>query len=320
MVRWRILLAVLVLLLVLGQPVLRRGGLGSQVVLGRDGQLASNLELRGHLVVLGGDAVVGPEATVHGDVLSLGGSIYVAGRVDGQAFAPSGHILLAPTATVEGDVVARSVEQQPGAVVHGEVLTAHSHAPLLSHWRQYCLLTLPGLWFGWPWGVGLAGNLLVWALQVFLGSLVVVALGIPILLLAPRPVEMVSRALSQYPWHSVGVGVLAWLVAIVGTPLLVSTIVGIPVAAAVIVLVAAGLLFAWVPAGLAVGRRALRDPARREPLLAASVGLAALAALTSLPCVGFVVIGTIGLWGLGAVLMTRFGTLPYRERPSSPFR
>jgi len=320
MLRWRVLLAALVLLLVVGQPVLRRGNLGSRVVFGHDGALDGGQQLVGHLVVLGGDAIVGPGAAVRGDVLSLGGSVRIAGQVDGQAYAPSGQAFLADTAQVAGDVVASGgVLRQPGAIVGGEAMSAHKSVPLLSHWRQYCLLSLPGLWFGWPWGVGLAGNLLVWALQVFLGTVVVVALGVLVVLVAPGPVDRASQALSHHPWQSIAAGVLAWLVAIAGVPLLISTIIGIPIAVAIIVAVAAGLLFAWVPAGLALGRRALKGRARHEPLLAATVGLATLAVLTSLPGVGFAIIGAIALWGLGAVLMTRFGTVPY-ERPSSPFR
>lgn len=318
MARWRMLLTLLVLLLVLGQPVLRRGNLGCRVTFGRDAVLGAGCQLHGHMVVFGGDAIVAPEATVHGDVLALGGSIEVGGRVDGQAFAPSGRISLDPTATVLGDAVASgAVALQPGATVHGQVMSAQAgaSAPLLSHWRHYCLLGLPGLWFGWPWGVGLAGNLFVWGLQVLLGSLVLVALGTLVLLIAPGPVQTASHALCRHPWQSVGAGVLAWLVTVVGTPLLASTIVGIPVAAAIVALVAAGLLVAWVPAGLAIGQHALRGRARREPLLAAAVGLAALAALTSLPGVGLAVIGAIALWGLGAVLMTRFGTAPHHEWP-----
>lgn len=319
MARWRVLLALLVLLLVIGQPVLRRGSIGSWVVFGRDVALAAGQQLDGHMVVFGGNATVEPGATVHGDVLALGGAVSIAGQVDGQAFAPSGEVTLAETAVVAGDVLAgRGVRRRPGALVRGMELGGHtsSGAPLLSQWRARCLLSLPGLWFGWPWGVGLAGNLFVWTLQVLLGSLVVVALGILVVLLAPGPAQRASQALSRQPWQSMGAGLLTWLLAVVGVPLLASTVIGIPLAAAGVLVVLAGLLFAWVPAGLALGQRALTGlRAGREPLLAAAVGLAILAALTSIPCLGFIVIGAIGVWGLGAVIMTRFGTTPYREQP-----
>ncbi len=319
MLRWRVLLALLVLCLVVGQPLLRRGGPGSWLAFGRDVTLAAGEQLDGHMVVFGGDAIVEPDAVVHGDVLSLGGSIRIAGRVDGQAYAPSGEVSLTGAALVAGDTLAaRGVRRQPGAMVLGEIMGGNSAAgpSIFSHWRERCLLSLPGLWFGWPWGVWLAGNLFVWTLQVLLGSLVVVALGLLVLFIAPGPSQRTSQALSRYPWQSVGVGALAWLLALVGVPLLVSTIIGIPVAAAIVVILAAGLLFAWIPAGLTIGQRALSKRAGREPLLAATAGLAILAALTSVPCVGFVVIGAISIWGLGAVVMTRFGTTPYRERRS----
>ncbi len=320
MSRWRVLLAMLVLLLVVGQPLLRQGGLGSWVVFGQSVTLAAGQRLDGHMVVFGGDAIVEPRAVVHGDVLALGGAVRIAGQVDGQAFAPSGQVTLAETALVAGDVLAtRGVLRTPGATVRGAVMGGSSSpgAPLFSHWRERCLLSLPGLWFGWPWGVGLAGNLAVWALQILLGSLVVVALGILALLVVPRPAQRASQALSHQPWQSVGAGVLTWLAALVGAPLLASTVIGIPLAAAIVLVVAAGLLFAWVPAGLALGQRALAGlRGGHQPLLAAAVGLAILAALTSVPCLGFIVIGAISIWGLGAVVMTRFGTTAYHE-PSS---
>jgi len=320
MSKWRVLLALLVLLLVVGQPLFRRGGLGSWVSFGRDVTLAAGQRLDGHMVAFGGNVIVGPGAAVHGDVLALGGGISIAGQVDGQAFAPSGDITLAETARVAGDVLASGgVLRRAGAVVHGEVMGGRGspQAPLLSRWRERCLLSLPSFWFGWPWGIGMAGNLFVWALQVLLGSLVVVALGLLVLTIASGPAERASHALRRHPWQSVAAGLLAWLVAVVGVPLLASTVIGIPLAAAIVIALAAGLLFAWLPAGLAVGQQALTG--RRgghEPLLAATVGLAILATLTSIPCVGFIVIGAIGVWGLGAVVVTRFGTTPYRERSS----
>lgn len=320
--RWRVILVLLVLILVIGQPVLTAGGRNDQVYVGQDRKLGAGQELEGDLVVFGGDIELEPGSRVRGSVLALGGSVTVAGRVDGRAMAPSGRVELERTAVVNGGILAASAVTRPaGAVVRGLVtdnLNGGFSSTLFYSYPGRCPLGFPGFWFGWPWGVGLAGDLTVSLIQVLLGSIVAVGVGLLVALLAPRPTRTAGEALSQHPWHSVWAGVGAWALAVlVVTPLLVGTCIGIPIAVAGLVGLTVAALFGFIITGYVVGERALLalGLSSRRPLPAVAVGLALLAVLISVPYLGMLAVALIGIWGMGAVVLTRFGTQPFRTRP-----
>ena len=103
---------------------------------------------------------------------------------------------------------------------------------------------------------------------------------------------------------------------------LIALIVSIPLALIVLL----GLLVAWILGSVAIGwmigeqivqALTTRQPTRNTRYLQVIVGLIALALLSSLPFIGWLIsIGT-GLLGLGAVLLSRFGTRLYSQ-PKQP--
>ena len=103
---------------------------------------------------------------------------------------------------------------------------------------------------------------------------------------------------------------------------LIGLIVSIPLALIVLL----GLLAAWILGSVAIGwmigeqivqALTTRQPTRNTRYLQVIVGLIALALLSSLPFIGWLIsIGT-GLLGLGAVLLSRFGTRLYSQ-PKQP--
>lgn len=322
MTRWRVLLVVLVLLLVLGQPLLTPGARGDRIVVGRDCTLAAGQRVDGDLVVFGGDIALEPGSRVCGSALALGGSLRVGGQVDGRAMAPSGQVSLEPTAVIGGDILAASdVARTAGAVIRGQVADGVGRGfdpALVESLPGRCPLAFPGFWFGWPWGVGLAGSPLVWAIQVLLGSLVTAGVGLLVALLAPRQTRAAGDALARHPWRSAGLGLAAWLlIGLVAVPVFAATCIGLPLAAGAVVGLAVATLFGCIVAGLVVGDRALLALrlASRPPLLAVALGLAILSALAALPYLGLLVVAAVGVWGLGAVLLTCFGTRPFRPAP-----
>ncbi len=320
--RWRVILVLLVLILVIGQPALTPGGRKDQVYVGQDRTLGAGQELEGDLVVFGGDVELEPGSRVRGNVLALGGSVTVAGQVDGRAMAPSGRVELERTAIVNGGILAASAVTRPaGAVVRGLVtdnLNSGFSATLFYSHPGRCPLGFPGFWFGWPWGVGLAGDLTVSLIQVLLGGIVAVGVGLLVALLAPRSTRTAGETLAQHPWRSVWTGVGAWVLAVlVLIPLLVGTCVGIPVAVAALVGLTVATLFGFVITGYVIGERALLalGLASHRPVPAVVVGLTILAILVSVPYLGMLIAALIGIWGLGAAVMTRFGTRPFHTHP-----
>ncbi|MDI7274981.1 MAG: hypothetical protein QME94_03285 [Anaerolineae bacterium] len=164
----------------------------------------------------------------------------------------------------------------------------------------------------WPWPASV-GDLFIWIAQTVAFVLVVVSLGTVVVLLVPGPTRTVAEALTGWPAQSVGAGLVVALIAAVVLPFLVVICIGIPVAVVAAAALATGLLFGWIAVGQALGQRifeSLKLPSQ-QPVAAAALGLLILASLTALPVLGTVVGATVGAWGLGAVVVTRGGSLPY---------
>ena len=98
---------------------------------------------------------------------------------------------------------------------------------------------------------------------------------------------------------------------------LIITIILIPVAFVAVVLLGIAWLLGWVALGLEVGRRIAKMLDQEwAPAIAAGVGTLVLYFVLAgfdqlVPCVGWLPRTLVGMWGLGAVLMTYFGTRDY---------
>lgn len=323
LLRWRVLLLSLALLVALGPPVLADGGAGGRVIFGDSFTLGEGQRLNGDLVVFGGDVALLAGSSVRGDVAAFGGSVRVEGQVDGQVYAFGGDVRLGPNAIVTGDVATSGdVMRAPGAVVRGKVMPVLRRGvrlPLFSPWRGLAR-------FGWPlwqldgrWGLDL-GRWLTTTARAVVNVLLMVALGALVVLLAPEPARRVGGALVTSPLPSLGVGLLTGVAAVLVVPILVITCFGIPVALLLVLILAIALLFGWIAAGLVVGERLLAaaNAAERQPVLGVALGILALGILSALPCLGFLVRLAAGAWGLGAVVLTRFGTQSYVVSPPAP--
>jgi hypothetical protein len=71
-----------------------------------------------------GDVHIAQDEVIEGDVVTIGGSIKLKGKVDGDAVAVFGSILMAPYSSVEGDAVsvAGRVRMAEGAEVFGDIV------------------------------------------------------------------------------------------------------------------------------------------------------------------------------------------------------
>ncbi|MGQ9687130.1 MAG: hypothetical protein ACUVT2_12610 [Thiobacillaceae bacterium] len=292
-------LVLLLLLLVLGHPLLSRGRHGTYLVLGREVTLRAGERVPGDLVVVAGSAHVARGTEVQGDAIALGGSLTIGGHVRGEAVALGGDVQMEGTGSVGGRLAASGRIPGPAG--------ASTMPPLAGPW----------FWFGWPWGVGLVGNPLVRAAQLALGCLVVGLLGTLLVLVAPHPLQVTGRALQSHPWQSLIVGLLAALLGLVGLPVLAITLIGLPLAAGAFLLLSGALALGLGAAASVLGQRLLGSERshRASPTLSLTTGLLILTLGAGLPCLGVPLLALAGTWGLGAVLLTRFGRTPYRPAP-----
>jgi len=322
--KWTLGILTLLLFLSLAVPALADDG-GDQVVfLGDHVVIDSGEEVDGNVVVFGGSVEVRESGRVRGDLVAIGGEAAVNGRIDGSLVVVGGSLRLLPDATVHEDLVTFGAESSlaEGARVLGQRIEG-------LRWRVPETWTWPWLSEPWAWrGVrtqpvslfsGLAGSLVRWVGR----TLAWMALGLVILLLLPKQTALVEHTVSTVPLPSAGVGLLTFVVLLLLVPLLVVICIGIPVAVILAIAFLAALVLGRVAIGAFVGRRlflALRaEPT--QPLLEVAVGIGLVELVTSVPCLGGLLAGAISLAGLGAVVLTRYGTMAYQpwgERDELP--
>jgi hypothetical protein len=257
--------------------------------------VAPGESLVGDTVVAGGTLVLDAGAEHRGSVSVLAGEVRVGGRIVGDLTILGGEVVLDDTAEVTGDVTTAGglLTRDPAAVVAGDI-AGPGPGSVLEPAAEPRTPAESVLWFG--------------AAVILMAGLAWLAAN-----LAPRPLRRIEAAVGGYPVVS---GALGGLVLITALPLLVSmafTLVLLPVAGVVLVLLGLTAIVGLVAAGYALGGRAARRGGwTLQPPALAALGTALLVAtlqvLARVPVVGVVVVATTLAVSVGAVALTRFGT------------
>jgi hypothetical protein len=303
-------------------------GSGDKLVLGGNYTLGEDETLDGNLIVMGGNALLETGSRVTRDVVVLGGNLLVRGTVEGDVNVVGGLVTLEEGAVVEGDVNALSGQlfQDEGARVEGDVNDNMALAlPFL--YTGPARIEIPGFngEMFTPFsaasplatGVGLAGGVLWWLGRSFIWAIMALLVG----LFVPRHAERTANAATVKPAVAGGLGCLTLLIAPAILFLLVLTICGIPISLIGIFLLLAAWAFGIIALGLETGKR-LASLLKQDWALpiAAMIGTFLLTLLVNglgalIPCIGWTVPVLVGMVGLGAVLVTRFGAQPLPDAP-----
>ncbi len=295
---------------------------GDLVVIGGPVELGAGSELDGDLTVFG-PFTMGTGAVLEGQLVVMG-SADVSGRIEGDLFT-AGSLVLRETATIEGDVAAAgTVDQAPGAVIEGEF------APIDRHdWDLPEGITVPGP-FVWPRTIERTVEVnrtprwvtYFWRLVKGIAGVVMLSLlALVIASLWPTHVERVGRVVAEAPLPAFGVGLLSLILAALAAAVLAITICLSPFALVGITIVGIGVLLGWIALGQVLGRKILGgafNQAAPKAVTAAVVGTALISFILVLAR-AFGALNTFLLFLLvppaaGAVVLTRFGTIPYATR------
>lgn len=251
----------------------------------------------GVLVRVGGDTTVSAEddadvVVVVGGDLDLTGQADTVVVVDGTArldeatidelVVVSGTAILGPGTTVSGDVqlVDSTIQQDPTATVEGDINNDAN--------------------FPWAEGVWLMSLILVagWAVLVILAGLALAAV-------APGLARGVGRTITTDLGKSALAGLVLWLAVPIVALLAFGTVIGIPVAVTVLLMVLPAMAFA----GLVVGAVRLgellvsRGEGVGHPYLAATVGTTLLVVVGLVPFFGTIVLAVVSFLGSGALAL-----------------
>jgi len=266
---------------------------------GGDVEISQMATISGNLSVAGGRVEM--RGTVAGNVEVAGGDVLIDGPVAGDVRSSAGNLQLGPNARIAGRLVNRGngrISRDPAAQVGGGV--ENRPATHIGSARVQKDDDDDESVFGWLWSLGL----------IALGGLIA----------ALFPVG--SRTLSQGLRNDPGIGLLMGFITLVCVPIaaviLAVTIIGIPLAIAVLLLYFIMLIVGYAAVGVVIGDAALarlrsQDAARAGWRVGAAMGvMLALALLTRVPVLGGLVVFVALMAGLGALV------LAIRARTSAP--
>ena len=317
--RFNWLLFVLVgLLLFFG---LKISGIGANLVWTLPSAQATDKSMNGNGVIctrnINGPAfseniVIGSREVVCGNVTSFGGSVTIQGELHGNVTAFNSNTFIAGQifgnlTVFGGTIVLTSTEQ-----IHGHIsingtrkLNAQSKqldGVIPDHVQDR---SFPGIMgeFTFPFW-----SLVIWTI-----------LGIALSSLLPEHVMFVRTTVTTKTRRSIIIGLLSILLAPAVLVVLAALILTIPLA----LILGLGLIAAWILGTVAIswtiGEYILRAvaPKYNTRLIDVVIGLTVLVLVGSIPYIGWLISIGVGLLGLGAVFLSRFGTRLYSQ-PKQP--
>ncbi|MFN7192217.1 MAG: hypothetical protein ACK5U4_12360, partial [Rhodospirillales bacterium] len=268
------------------------------------GRIAVEAEIAGDLVATGASIGIGAATSVARNVFLFGGEIAMAGRYAQRVWAAGGEVVLDIAAAGDVSLAAGRVVVGPNTRIAGKLRVWSPDPPLI-----HASAEIAG---GVAYAPGDVANA-VDALLGYVGAILrwgftfaVWATAILLAAFAPGFVAACAEAIAARTG-----AVLLWGVCLVfGLPFLILlsavTLVGLPLAGALILVLGFGLGLGYALAAAAIGIWGLRllgrstDPALFWRLAAVFAGLVALAALRHIPVAGTVVLAAAFVFGLGA--------------------
>lgn len=284
-----------------------------RTILGATYTLESGNILDGNLNVIGGLVTIQQDAIVRGNIYVLGGLVTMDGVLNGNLMVFGGTVNLGETAVIDGDLIspASYVNKDDQAVIRGSQSEGFNlpwgtfpspQMPHITSIRRTPFQIMPAL-------SRLASGMAI--------GLLITALGALLLLLMPKSVERMTRALSAQPLQVLGYGALTAAVMLIGGIIFTITICLIPVVILAGLSVGLAALAGWLTLGYALGKQMESNIFKTNwhPVLTAVLGNLVLflfaSALDLIPCIGGFLVFVASLFGLGVVVVTLFGTRDY---------
>jgi hypothetical protein len=232
---------------------------------------------------------------MRGNVTAFNSNVIIAGVIVGNMTLFGGTILLSNSYQVHGHIDLYGTRQlNEQNTLHDGTITDHASHPWFH--RGMGEFSFPFL------------SLFIW-----------VVVGIALITLLPEHVMFVRTTATTKTRRSILIGLLSILLAPAVLVVLVALILPIPVA----LILSLGFIAAWalgtVAIGWIVGEYIVRAvaPQYNTRLIDVVVGLTALVLVGSIPYIGWLISIGVGLFGLGAVFLSRFGTRLYSQ-PKQP--
>lgn len=270
-------------------------------------------EINESLVIFGGSVHLLEDSKIQGDVIVFGGNADINGEITGDLVVFGGSVTLLDEAVIRQDLVSfgSAINRSDGAIVDGQVIVdvpfpEINISPVRID-RQIFTNFDPFSGNGYN-RYGLAS-----VVSYFFNTFAFTALAILIVLFLPKQIEKTADTTADQPVAAGGLGCLTMLLVPIAAVLMLFTVILIPVSIVGLFLLGIGLVFGWATVGLVIGRR-LAEALDREwtPIVEAGVGTLVVSLVSGgigfIPPLGALIWIAISSVGLGAVVISRFGT------------
>lgn len=335
--------ALLLVMLALAAPVALAQEVGG-VIVGGNRVIEAGEVYKGDLAILGGNLIIRQGGRVEGDIAVFGGNVDVYGTIQGDVVSFGGNIRLRETGVLEGNLTrfGGNVNRDPGSTLKGQsivpnrapAIPAPPQPPAVPSLPQAPAIPAPPVaptiqvqtrnaiadFVGWLVGTAVT--------SIGLGVLAVLAL-----LLLPNQLHTVADTMRRNPAASAGMGALTWLVWIISIPLIVVVsllllvicigLLGIPILAVLMIGLPLAALLGWLATGMIVGDALMRGLRIQShvPLVSIAIGVMLITGVyhvvDRIPCLGGPLAWLLTLPGLGAVILSWFGTRSWT--PGDPY-
>jgi hypothetical protein len=249
------------------------------------------------ILKIGSDVTIETGEKVH-SVVAMGGQITVRGTVGSSIVAIGGSVVLTKTAVVGGNITSLGgvIVTARGAEVGGNLTEVNS-----SNLHEALTTALSTEWEGWSWVFA------VISLSIFL---VILVLALLIVALLPKPVRITSEAIGENTFKVVLCGLLGLVLIAPLAILLTISVVGIALIPLEVIIVVCSILLGFIAVGRLIGGWLLRLLRHPNPGMIRETfwGLITLWIIGWIPYVGWMIKAVAIVVGLGATLVTRFGT------------
>lgn len=245
----------------------------------------------GNVSAFGGNVQIAKSAEIFGSLVSGAGNVDVLGLVGNNATVGSGMLTIGNDAGINGNLVYFSDEDadiSKGATISGQITKR-----VMPHVRESAKSDFDH---------GMAG----WSVYSFLSSVI---FGILFLVAFPNFTQTTVAVIRSRPWASLGIGFLVLISVPLIVFLLAITLIGIPLAAVLLVSYIFMILFAKIFTGIAFGSWVLQKFGQKQnPYLSLTLGLLLLSVLKFVPFFGMLVGFAVTLFGIGAYAISKRNT------------
>lgn len=281
--------------------------------------LKSGETLDGQIFAVDSTITLEVDSIVNGNVILINSDVTAAGLINGNIACVNCTGKVLDTAIIHGNIVnpTGKLEVSSKARVTGSSVSAG---------------TAPSIQLTPVQSVQVRSQGELSMVSKILGGIFVVlalsALGVLVVLLFPKSTERVARASTANAGISWGAGILSVFVVIIGMLILSITVILIPVAILAALVLGIAVMYGWIALGYEIGTRIAGSANQKWPApAAAGIGMIVINVIVVgfviIPswvgaCISALLIFVIAMFGLGAVVLTRFGTHEYPERSAVP--